>query len=77
MSKVPGLHLIFQRSEKVKHIHATAQARHIRNSRGDTGSLVAKLISQKVVGRESGLCLDVTGADTTVEIWTCYGGSNQ
>ncbi len=34
-----------------------------------------------VVGRESGLCLDVTGAGTAngspVEIWTCNGGSNQ
>ena len=34
-----------------------------------------------VVGRESGLCLDATGAGTangtTVEIWTCNGQSNQ
>jgi hypothetical protein len=34
-----------------------------------------------VVGRESGLCLDVVGAGTAnttaVDIWTCTGGSNQ
>ena len=34
-----------------------------------------------IVGVESGLCLDVTGArtgnGTPVEIWTCNGGSNQ
>ena len=34
-----------------------------------------------VVGRESGLCLDVTGAGTAngtaVELWGCTGGSNQ
>ena len=34
-----------------------------------------------IVGVQSGLCLDVTGAGTAngtlVEIWTCNGGSNQ
>jgi hypothetical protein len=34
-----------------------------------------------IVGIQSGLCLDVTGAATTnaavVELWTCNGGSNQ
>jgi len=34
-----------------------------------------------VVGRGSGLCLDVTGAGTAngtaVQIWTCNGGTNQ
>jgi hypothetical protein len=34
-----------------------------------------------VVGVESGLCLDVSGAGTAngtaVQIWTCHGGSNQ
>jgi hypothetical protein len=34
-----------------------------------------------VVGRESGLCLDVTGAGaasgTAAEIWTCNGNNDQ
>jgi hypothetical protein len=33
-----------------------------------------------IVGQQSGLCLDVTGASTTegtpLEIWTCNGQSN-
>ena len=34
-----------------------------------------------IVGVQSGLCLDVTGASTAngtlIEIWTCNGGGNQ
>ena len=38
-------------------------------------------INGTIVGQQSGLCLDVTGASTTegtpLEIWTCNGQANQ